>query len=94
MENNTSTLKKYILTQNNSYGSYDYPEWDGDPDLGGVCAYYDWQEEPVDVWIMAHDPAEACVLASKHAGVYFDGVSKGMDCDCCGDRWYEDPMEF
>jgi hypothetical protein len=20
-------------------------------------------------------------------GAYFDGVDKGMDCDCCGDRW-------
>lgn len=22
-------------------------------------------------------------------GVYFDGCEKGIDCDCCGDRWYE-----
>lgn len=22
------------------------------------------------------------------AGVYFDGVDMGMDCECCGDRWY------
>lgn len=22
-------------------------------------------------------------------GVYYDGCSKGMDCGCCGDRWYE-----
>jgi hypothetical protein len=22
-------------------------------------------------------------------GLYFDGVSRGRDCDCCGDRWYE-----
>jgi len=20
--------------------------------------------------------------------VYFDGVDKGHDCECCGDRWY------
>ena len=20
-------------------------------------------------------------------GIYFDGVSKGIDCDCCGNRW-------
>lgn len=20
-------------------------------------------------------------------GVYYDGVEKGIDCDCCGDRW-------
>jgi hypothetical protein len=21
-------------------------------------------------------------------GIYFDGVSNGIDCKCCGDRWY------
>ena len=21
-------------------------------------------------------------------GIYFDGVEKGIDCECCGDRWY------
>jgi hypothetical protein len=21
-------------------------------------------------------------------GVYFDGCENGMDCQCCGDRWY------
>lgn len=21
------------------------------------------------------------------AGLYFDGVDDGFDCDCCGDRW-------
>lgn len=25
----------------------------------------------------------ACIV-----GVYFGGVRKGIDCDCCGDRWY------
>ena len=20
-------------------------------------------------------------------GIYFDGCSRGLDCDCCGDRW-------
>jgi hypothetical protein len=24
---------------------------------------------------------------AKEVGVYFDGVSKKMDCACCGDRW-------
>lgn len=22
-------------------------------------------------------------------GVYYDGCKKGIDCKCCGDRWYE-----
>ena len=27
-------------------------------------------------------------IAQEH-GVYFNGVDKGLDCSCCGDRWYE-----
>lgn len=29
---------------------------------------------------------------AESIGIYFDGVDKGYDCDCCGDRWY-DPYE-
>ena len=94
MENNTSTPKKFIIVQNNSFGTFDYPEWDGPSALGGVCSYYERDGGmAVDVWVMAHDRDEACMLASKYAGVYFDGVSKGRDCKCCGDRWY-DAREF
>lgn len=25
---------------------------------------------------------------AKDLGVYFDGCDKGLDCNCCGDRWY------
>ena len=28
------------------------------------------------------------------AGVYFDGVASGRDCECCGDRWFRDPDGF
>lgn len=38
------------------------------------------------VIIEANDADEANAIAESH-GIYFDGVSKGMDCDCCGDRW-------
>lgn len=30
-------------------------------------------------------------LRAEHLGLYWDGVSEGTDCGCCGDRW--DPME-
>lgn len=80
--------KKFILTQNNSGGSYTYPKWTGPSDLGGVYAHYDWQDQPVDVWVMAQSAAEADMLAKKYAGVYFGGVNSGRDCECCGDRWY------
>jgi len=81
-------MKKFVYTQNSSGGGYDYPEWTGPADLGGVFSHWDWQDEVVDVWVMAESAAEADMLAEQYAGVYFDGVEKGLDCDCCGDRWY------
>lgn len=28
------------------------------------------------------------------AGIYFDGVSAGTDCPCCGDRWEDCPEVY
>lgn len=42
---------------------------------------------PLYMWIEASSKEEACAIAEEH-GVYFDGVDEGMDCPCCGDRWY------
>ena len=81
-------MKKYIYPQNNSGGVYDYPEWTGPEDRGGVCAYYDWQNQQVDVWVIAESASEADELVQKYAGVYFQGIESGLDCECCGDRWW------
>lgn len=40
-----------------------------------------------EVIIEAHSPEEANLLADNH-GIYFDGCAMGLDCSCCGDRWY------
>lgn len=26
---------------------------------------------------------------AEDIGLYFDGCASGIDCSCCGDRWYE-----
>jgi len=39
------------------------------------------------VWIEAEDANHANEIAER-LGIYFDGVNDGMDCGCCGDRWY------
>ena len=31
---------------------------------------------------------DAAVAKAEDLGCYWDGVSQGMDCPCCGDRWY------
>ena len=27
-------------------------------------------------------------------GIYFNGVYKCIDCDCCGDRWSSEPEQY
>lgn len=41
----------------------------------------------INVYIEAHSPQEANQRAEE-LGIYFYGVGEGMDCPCCGDRWY------
>jgi hypothetical protein len=39
------------------------------------------------VFVQADNADDANRIAQDH-GVYFNGVADGIDCDCCGDRWY------
>lgn len=41
-----------------------------------------------NVYIEA-DSAEEANRKAEEVGIYFDGCEKGLDCECCGDRWYE-----
>jgi hypothetical protein len=40
------------------------------------------------VIIEAEDANEASQIAES-LGMYWNGVDCGMDCECCGDRWYQ-----
>ena len=75
-------MKRYTYIQNNSAGFFIQPEWHGPEDLGGV--------EGMNIWIMAEDHNEANGLALEHSSIYFDGIQRGLDCECCGDRWYKE----
>ena len=37
--------------------------------------------------IEAYNEIEANIIAEEN-GIYFHGVSKGIDCECCGNRWH------
>lgn len=39
-----------------------------------------------NVLIQANSAGEADSIA-EDVGLYFNGVEKGSDCECCGDRW-------
>lgn len=34
------------------------------------------------------DSEDDAIRKAESLGCYWDGVSKGIDCPCCGDRWY------
>ena len=44
-------------------------------------------EPACEVFIEADTAEEANAIGLEN-GIYFDGVEKDYDCDCCGDRWY------
>jgi hypothetical protein len=43
----------------------------------------------VVVIIQAKNADDANDIAQCVAGIYFNGVEDGRDCECCGDRWYK-----
>jgi hypothetical protein len=65
--------KFFTFNQNNSGGSFDYDE------QSGITHY---------VIVEAYDLKHAMGRA-EDIGIYFNGVDEGLDCECCGDRWYE-----
>ena len=62
----------YEFDQNNSGGNFKINDERG---IGPI------------VWIEAVDYAHA-IARAESIGIYFDGVASGIDCGCCGDRWY------
>ncbi len=63
----------YHYSQNNSFGIFEENAEEG---IG------------TDVIIEAHSAKDANKRAKK-IGLYFNGVKKGIDCPCCGNRWYK-----
>ena len=46
-------------------------------------------------WIIVQAENEKIALdKAKEAGLYLDGVSLGIDCSFCGDRWSDFTYEF
>ena len=68
----------YVFQQNNSGGSWDIDELNG---IGKIV-------------IVEADNVDLAVEEALKIGLYFDGVKKGIDCECCGDRWYGSPDEY
>ena len=61
----------YSFDQNNSGGRFDFDE-----DVG-ITRYV----------VIEADSEDHANQIAEELGIYFDGVDKDLDCDCCGDRW-------
>jgi hypothetical protein len=44
---------------------------------------------PEYVIVEANNADDANYFAAKYCDIYFNGVQKNEDCECCGDRWSE-----
>lgn len=62
----------FTYNQNNSGGSFTYDK------VWGISEYV----------IIEADSADEANDIAEGIGLYFDGCADGMDCECCGDRWY------
>lgn len=62
----------YLFSQNNSGGKFRFSEEDG------ITTYV----------ILEAPTAQQANIDAIMLGIYFDGCDSGVDCDCCGDRWY------
>jgi hypothetical protein len=46
-------------------------------------------DDNVDHYVIIEaESADEANHIAESVGIYFDGVEKGIDCPCCGDRWY------
>ena len=43
---------------------------------------------PAHYVIVEASDAEEAATRAETVGVYFNGVEDGLDCECCGDRWF------
>lgn len=49
---------------------------------------YERNEDVLEYVIIEAVTALEANCKAEEIGIYFDGCSSGLDCKCCGDRWY------
>lgn len=43
----------------------------------------------ITYWVIVEaDSAQEANNRAQDLGIYFNGVAAGIDCECCGDRWW------
>jgi len=44
--------------------------------------------------IIEAETEQQAIQKAEQLGCYWNGVEEGLDCPCCGDRWYSSPSEI
>ena len=52
--------------------------------------YFVTNDKLCHVVLIEADSEDEAVRKAEELGCYWDGVEKGIDCPCCGDRWDKD----
>lgn len=50
--------------------------------------FFDIDDNVRQCVIVEADNADHANDIAREIGIYFNGISRGRDCECCGDRWY------
>ena len=50
--------------------------------------FFDIDDNVRQCVIIEADNADHANDIAREIGIYFNGISRGRDCECCGDRWY------
>jgi hypothetical protein len=51
-------------------------------------SFGEWAPGMPKILKVTAESVEEADSKAESLGVYFDGCEKGIDCPCCGDRWY------
>jgi hypothetical protein len=57
-------------------------------DQNNARGYFIKDEHLSEYVIIEANSADKANEKAVALGIYFDGIEKGIDCECCGDRWY------
>lgn len=49
---------------------------------------FDYDNDLTETVIVEGTDLDDILRRAGSLGIYFDGIDDGIDCDCCGDRWY------
>lgn len=57
-------------------------------DQNNSGGYFDVDDKVCHRLFIEADSLTEAIIKAEELGCYWNGVEQGIDCGCCGDRWY------